>query len=189
MEKIYRGKRVVDSEALSERIMKDGRMVKTIADEAGVPFKEVMKMLNEGVGYARSIEQVRKVLRPKMRFSTLSPDELQPNFNRPNTENTTVSPTNHEPKDPMYYRTAEGRAKIVEAFGEQIAKDIELADKLMDLCNEYSFMAVVSTIDEFQSEIFSYLEDCKFDLMELHKEALNRYPGVDANEAIGGQAI
>ena len=162
---MYEGKRVIDREALSERIMKDGRLLKTIADTAGVSYRELKNMLTEGTGYPRSIEKVRKVLRPKMRFSTISPDELQPGYVAKDNALTEQIPKHQE--------------SIISLFGDDIKRDIELSDKLVALCKEYSFMSVIRAVYEFQDNILDYLDDTGFDLLELIDESLKRYPEID----------
>ena len=164
---MYEGKRVIDREALSERIMKDGRLLKTIADTAGVSYRELKNMLTEGTGYPRSIEKVRKVLRPKMRFSTISPDELQPGYVAKDNALTEQVPKHQE--------------AIISLFGDDIKREIELSDKLMALYKEYSFMSVIRAVYEFQDNILDYLDDTGFDLLELFDESLKRYPEIDIN--------
>ena len=175
---MYEGKRVIDREALSERIMKDGRKVMTIADSAGISYRELKNMLVEGTGYPRSIEKVRKVLHPKMRFQTISPDELQTNFNK-----ITNTPSAQEDTEAQK-KIREKRIK--DLFGEEIQKSIELSDKIAELCNEYTFLEVVRTIVDFQDLLFDYLQDSNFDLMELIDESLKRYPKIDMPDSVKG---
>ena len=169
---MYEGKRVIDREALSERIMKDGRLLKTIADTAGVSYRELKNMLTEGTGYPRTIEKVRKVLRPKMRFSTISPDEMQPGYVEQNKILTEQTPKNQD--------------SIISLFSDDIKRDIELSDKLVALCKEYSFLAVIRAISEFQDMILDYLDYSKFDLIELLDESYKRFLGIELSDDVKG---